>query len=253
MVLSCSTLCRRPACSASWPHTLSHYMAFAKTPKRIRIAVLSVCIQVKIGLDCQVKKNQKFPISCPTTLFCLNCELSGIHPRSTMELPTNLTNKPNTQVKDYYLFMSMKPFRSAEWWTFIFQNGRNSISDISSPKMGVGNQQSKHHSVEGEISIVQSIQHGFLLSLGSQTSIEANKSTMLRTEWTITASQLQPSCDLFGPNEVSIFCLRTLQAELDFSGARHCKPSNRAYQTYLENISTNWWYIVGFQQGHCCH
>ena len=106
-----------------------------------------------------------------------------------MELPTNLTNKPNTQVKDYYLFMSMKPFRSAEWWTFIFQNGRNSISDISSPKMGVGNQQSKHHSVEGEISIVQSIQHGFLLSLGSQTSIEANKSTMLRAEWTITASQ----------------------------------------------------------------
>ena len=55
--------------------------------------------------------------------------------------------------------------------------------------MGVGNQQSKHHSVEGEISIVQSIQHGFLLSLGSQTSIEANKSTMLRAEWTITASQ----------------------------------------------------------------
>ena len=53
-----------------------HYMAFAKTPKRIRIAVLSSCF--KIGLKYQVKKSQKFPISCPTTLFCLSCKLPGI-------------------------------------------------------------------------------------------------------------------------------------------------------------------------------
>ena len=38
--------------------------------------------------------------------------------------------------------------------------------------------------VEGEISIVQSIQLGFLLSLGSATSNEANKRAMLRAEWT---------------------------------------------------------------------
>ena len=65
-------------------------MAFAKTPTRIRIAVLSV--RFKIELKRRVKKNQKFPIPCPTTLFCLNCELSGIYGA--------LTNKPNTQVKD---------------------------------------------------------------------------------------------------------------------------------------------------------
>ena len=41
--------------------------------------------------------------------------------------------------------------------------------------------------MEGEISIVQSIQLGFLLSLGSATSNEANKRAMLRAEWTITA------------------------------------------------------------------
>ena len=38
-----------------------HYMAFAKTPKPIRIAVLSASF--KIGLKYQVKKSQKFPIS----------------------------------------------------------------------------------------------------------------------------------------------------------------------------------------------
>ena len=41
--------------------------------------------------------------------------------------------------------------------------------------------------VLGEILIVQSIQLGFLLSLGSATSDEANMSVMLRGEWTITA------------------------------------------------------------------
>ena len=37
-------------------------------------------------------------------------------------------------------------------------------------------------SVEGEILIIQSIQLGFSLSLGSATSNEANKSAMLRSE-----------------------------------------------------------------------
>ena len=51
----------------------------------------------------------------------MRCDLQGIKPWSTAELPTTLTNKPNTQVKECYLYMSMKPFRSAEWWTCIFK------------------------------------------------------------------------------------------------------------------------------------
>ena len=39
----------------------------------------------------------------------------------------------------------------------------------------------------GEISIVQSIQLDFLLSLGTATSNDAKKSAMRRAEWTITA------------------------------------------------------------------
>ena len=62
--------------------------------------------------------------------------------------------------------------------------------------MRAGNQQSKNQSVEGEISIVQSIQLGLLLSLGSVTSNEANKSTMRRAEWTITARQLGKWCSI---------------------------------------------------------
>ena len=50
-----------------------------------------------------------------------------------------------------------------------------------------GNQPRKNQRVQGEISIVQSIQLGFLRSLGSATSNEANQSAMLRAEWTITA------------------------------------------------------------------
>ena len=50
-------------------------------------------------------------------------------------------------------------------------------------------QLSKNQRVEGKTSIVQSIQLGFSLSLGSATSNKANKSAMLRTEWTITARQ----------------------------------------------------------------
>ena len=53
--------------------------------------------------------------------------------------------------------------------------------------MRARNQSSKNQRVEREINIVQLIQLYFLLSLGGATSNEANKSTMLRTEWTITA------------------------------------------------------------------
>ena len=55
--------------------------------------------------------------------------------------------------------------------------------------MHAGDQQSKTQRVEGEISMVQSIQLGFLRSLGSAAFNEANKSAMLRTEGTITASR----------------------------------------------------------------
>ena len=50
-----------------------------------------------------------------------------------------------------------------------------------------GNRPGKTQRVEGEISIVQSIQLGFSRSLGSWTSNEAKKSTMRSAEWTITA------------------------------------------------------------------
>ena len=53
----------------------------------------------------------------------------------------------------------------------------------------VGTNWAKLNEWRGEISIVQSIQLGFLSSpwLGSATQREANKSAMRRTEWTITA------------------------------------------------------------------
>ena len=96
----------------------SHYMAFAETPNRIRKAVLSV--RFKIGFKCQVEKNQEFPIFCPTTPFCLNFNTSGIEPGSMAELPTTL----NTQVKECYIFMSVKQLCSAKWWTFISQRSK---------------------------------------------------------------------------------------------------------------------------------
>ena len=88
---------------------LAHYMA---SPKCQNELVLSACFI--IGLKCQ-EKSQKFPISCPTTHFCLSCELPGIEAGSTAKLPITLTNKPNTQVKECYLYMYMKSFRSAKW------------------------------------------------------------------------------------------------------------------------------------------
>ena len=58
---------------------------------------------------------------------------------------------------------------------------------IYSCDLCAGNRKSTIQRVEREILIVQSIQCGFMYSLGS-TSNEANKRAMLHTEWTITKS-----------------------------------------------------------------
>ena len=84
--------------------------------------------------------------------------------------------------------------------------------------------------VEGEISVLQSTQLGFSRSLGSATTNEANKSTMLRAEWTITVRRAvlrlaQMKHRYFVPercNQIAIF-----------SGTSH---QNRSY---LDKISTN--------------
>ena len=83
---------------------------------------------------------------------------------------------------------------------------------------------------------------GFSRSLGSATSNAANKSAMLNAEWTIAArravlrlAQMKYRCF------VSEWC----KQNAIFSGTSH---QNRAY---LDNIWTNRWYIVDFQQGHC--
>ena len=53
----------------------------------------------------------KSALSSPMPLLCLSYELPGIKPRSIAVLPTTLTNKPNTWVKDVYV----KLFCSADW------------------------------------------------------------------------------------------------------------------------------------------
>ena len=64
-------------------------------------------------------KWQNFAISCPTPRFCLSCVLSGNEPGSRTQLPTTLTNKPNTQLKEFYFYMYVKAFRFTGWWSFI--------------------------------------------------------------------------------------------------------------------------------------
>ena len=90
-------------------------MAFAKTPKRIRTAALSV--HFEIGLKRQLKKTE-FSNFLPNDTFLyelsLSCELSGNKPGSTEEIITTSTSKPNTQVKESCIFMYAKPLRSAE-------------------------------------------------------------------------------------------------------------------------------------------
>ena len=105
-----------------------------------------------------------------------------------------------------------------------------------------GNRPSKNQRVQGETSIVQSIQLDFLRSLGSATSNEANKSAMLRAEWTIAARR-------------AVLCLA--QMKYRYFVPEYCKHnkifSDTSHQdrTYLDNVSTNRWFIVCFQQGHC--
>ena len=95
--------------------------------------------------------------------------------------------------------------------------------------MRAGNQSSKNQRVEGEISIVQSIQLGFLLSLGSVTSNEANKSAMWRAEWTITARR---AVLLLAQMKYRYFDPESCEQNSIFSGTSH---QNRSY---LGNIST---------------
>ena len=71
-----------------------------------------------------------------------------------------------------------------------------------------GNWTSKTRWVEAKISMIQSIQLGFSRSLDSATSNEANKSAMLRAEWTITARRAvlrlaQWNIDIFSQNTAS--------------------------------------------------
>ena len=96
--------------------------------------------------------------------------------------------------------------------------------------MRKGNLPSKNQGVEGEISIVQS-------------SDVARRVDHHRA----------PSGSPFGPNEISIFCPRTLQAERNlqnaiFSGTSH---QNTWKQVIIDHISTNRWYVVGWQHWHC--
>ena len=96
--------------------------------------------------------------------------------------------------------------------------------------------------MEGEISIVQSIQLGFSRSLGSATLNDANKSAMLRAEYTITAQRAVLS---LAQMKYRYFVSECCSQDAIFSDTGH---QNRSY---LENVSTNRRYIVGFQQRHC--
>ena len=115
-------------------------MAFAKTPKLWKLAVKEVLLS--LGLKFQVFSKWKICRICnflPNNTFLPELWTAlqpGIKPRSTVELPTTLTNKPNTQVKECHLYMYIKPFRSAEWWTLISQQLKFHflIFMISSPK-----------------------------------------------------------------------------------------------------------------------
>ena len=88
----------------------------------------------------------------------------------------------------------------------------------------------------------QLIQLGFSRSLGSATSSEANKSAMRRAEWTIAARR---AVLRLAQIKYRYFVWERCKQNAIFSGTSH---QNKAY---LDNISTNRWYIVGFMQGHC--
>ena len=137
-------------------------------------------------------------------------------------------------------------------WKHVCTIGRYDVKDRCAQKaawwltrkrdMRAGNQPRKIQRMEGEISIVQSIQLGFSRSIGSATSNAANKSAMLRAEWTIAARR-------------AVLCLAQMKCRYF---VRECCKHNAIFsdtshqdRTYLDNVSTNRWFIVCFQQRHC--
>ena len=98
------------------------------------------------------------------------------------------------------------------------------------PARGEPTEHCKTQRMEGEISIVQSIQLGFSRSLGSATSNEANKSAMRRA----VHHHRGPSRAPFGPNEYPCFVLECCNQNAIFSVTGY---HNRSY---LDNISTTW-------------
>ena len=96
----------------------------------------------------------------------------------------------------------------------------------------LGEQTEQNSTCGGEISMVQSIQLGFRVSrsLGSATSNEANKSAMLRAEWTTTARR---AVLRFVQMKYRYFVPECCKQNAIFSGTSN---QNRSY---LDNISTN--------------
>ena len=72
--------------------------------------------------------------------------------------------------------------------------------------------------MEGEISIFQSIQLGVSRSLGSAAFNEANKSAMLRAEWTITARR---AVLRFAQMKYGCFVPERCKQNAIFSGTSH--------------------------------
>ena len=91
-------------------------------------------------------------------------------------------------------------------------------------------------------SIVQSIQLGFSCSLGATTANVPYKSAMRCAEWTITARR---ALLCLAQMKYRYFFPERCKQNASFSGTSHQNGS------YLDNISTNGWYTVGFQQGQC--
>ena len=111
-------------------------------PKRQNELEMAFCLFIlKLDWNFQVLKNYRFPISTQRHIsaWSVNCQESNPGLRRNIQPPWPITcNKPNTQVRECCLFMYMKPFRSAEWWTLILQSFSPMVEipfpDISSSK-----------------------------------------------------------------------------------------------------------------------
>ena len=124
--------------------------------------------------------------------------------------------------------MYMKPFCSAEWWTLIFQWSKFHFQIFLLPKPKVS---------------IYSVLEYWCLPLWkvwwSKPTIDENRRPQIWTcfwlkFWARRRNNISlGNCD---------FCCKQ---NAIFSGTRH---QNRSY---LDNISTNRWNVVGFQQGHC--